>query len=249
MAALSEKDRDRLKKSTHAAGIALAEDISYFRKVLDMPDPNSGELRRLTGSLRRLLIDRDIASIASPRIGRIFFEVNDTSKAVAGLQEGQDGFYVNGGAPTYFGMNAKHFVMARSEVAKNINEEDLGKIIRVDLDGFLSQKILFFQGVWLPRRSVIRYIAYIGSGVHSGKPETKKDKEYAPTIESLRKTFVYTKETIMVDSGPLFKGLPTNGFKFGSDAVDVALMELLATLQLITTSSDVIRLEEIIRTE
>jgi len=61
--------------------------------------------------------------------------------------------------------------------------------VRMQLHGFMSQRVLCFNGYWVTRGEVIKYVANIGSGVHSGTPMTQSDE----TISRIRRSIAYTK--------------------------------------------------------
>jgi hypothetical protein len=67
-----KKTTEELLNVTRGAAMALVEDLPHIREVVNRPDPDKGELRRLSNELRRLLIDNggDLRDVAAPRIGR-----------------------------------------------------------------------------------------------------------------------------------------------------------------------------------
>jgi hypothetical protein len=251
MPLLSPDDRARLITGTRGAALALVEDLDYFNKVLARPNPDRGELRRLSGALRRILIDKDILQIATPRIGRLYFQINDTDCLVPGFGQATDALYLNGAEISYFGMTMSKLVMVHVSMEDAVDKAGNKKIVDVDLDGFLGQKVIFFRGEWFSRRSLLRYVAYSAHGLHSGGPQTKKDKENAPKIERLRMAVSYNEKGVHVDDRHVIHGVPAadRPFPFSKDSVDVVLLELLATLRYLVNSPKVIELVSIITSE
>ena len=49
--------RDELLRVTREAAAAFAQDMEHMREIIKRPIPDSGEIRRVSGTLRRLLID------------------------------------------------------------------------------------------------------------------------------------------------------------------------------------------------
>lgn len=57
---LSPSHKEEMLAATRMAAAALLEDMQYIREVVERSEPSRGELRRLSGTLRRLLIYRDL---------------------------------------------------------------------------------------------------------------------------------------------------------------------------------------------
>jgi hypothetical protein len=71
MAALSAAQKASLLADTYDMAQALLEDLAHFRNVSTKPDMQPSELRVLSVTLRRLLVNSELGKIATPRIGRI----------------------------------------------------------------------------------------------------------------------------------------------------------------------------------
>lgn len=80
MATMSESDRQKFLEDTKGQAVALLEDLAHFREILSRPNPFRGDLRRISATLRRLLIERSITMVAGPRIGRLHFLIDDNKK-------------------------------------------------------------------------------------------------------------------------------------------------------------------------
>ncbi len=93
----------KMRETTREAAAAFIEDMEHFREVLKRTDPIRGELRRLSGALRRLLVERDIAKIATPRIGRIMIAAPD-NKPLLKAGEKAPYLFVGSGGIDAFGM-------------------------------------------------------------------------------------------------------------------------------------------------
>jgi hypothetical protein len=92
---MSATQRQKFLEDTKDQGIALLEDFSHFREILARPNPFRGELRRVSAALRRLLIERSIAMVAGPRIGRFLFLTSDNKHS----NFTRVIVYIQGGAP------------------------------------------------------------------------------------------------------------------------------------------------------
>jgi hypothetical protein len=68
---LSKERRKSLLNTTRDAAIAFVEDMEHIRTLIAQEDISRADLRRLSATLRRLLVEGDISNIAAPRIGKI----------------------------------------------------------------------------------------------------------------------------------------------------------------------------------
>src|SRR5207248_2538610 len=68
---LSPEQRAQMLVRSREAANAFVDDLSEIRRVLAMEGASIADIRRLSVVLRRLLVDRDLAVVAAPRIGRI----------------------------------------------------------------------------------------------------------------------------------------------------------------------------------
>lgn len=125
--------------------------------------------------------------------------------------------------------------------------------VMVRLDGFLTQKVICFEGEWATRADAIKYIANVAHGVHSGEPRE--------AAHALLRKIRYAAHISMGLDPTLNQEIPSLNFNieaFGDtdkpiatnrSAIDFVLLQLLSAASYLTSSPDVIRLEEIIRAE
>ena len=120
------------------------------------------------------------------------------------------------------------------------------KIVSLRHDGFLSQKIVCFQGQWLARADIIKYVAHVGHGVHSGEPkeaahELVRRIRYVATIKLADMPIInFNPQAIQVGEKPI---------QIDRDALDFVLIQLVSAARYLTTSPDVIRLAKKSRSE
>jgi hypothetical protein len=108
---------------------------------------------------------------------------------------------------------------------------------------------LCLNGHWIRRGDVIKHVAHIASGVHSGTPATPEDE----TIFLIRRSAWYSKYegggfSITFDMHAI-NGIAEPVFRYSPDAIDPALFQLLTSLTYLLKSPDVARLEHVIREE
>ncbi len=66
-----------MHKDTEDLARITVEDLSFIRKVLGKVNVDAGDVRRLAVLLRKMLIEKELVAVASPRIGRITLQVPD----------------------------------------------------------------------------------------------------------------------------------------------------------------------------
>ena len=62
---LTEEQKAKMLAGTREAASAFLEDMAYIRQIVAKEVVPRDELRRLSGLLRRFLVDRDLAIIAA----------------------------------------------------------------------------------------------------------------------------------------------------------------------------------------
>lgn len=244
--------RDKAIRDSKESAAAFLEDLAYFRVVLDRVEPSRGELRRLTGSVRRLLIDRDLITVASPRLERQFLvNTNDVNPIIKAMTDVPGTLYFNGGA-TVFGMDARQVKFFKKGSITEPEKGSLDAMITLNLDGFLNQRVLCLNGEFVTRRSAIKYIAYTAAGIHAGDPRTQTDQKAEPILKEIRRRALCTKTGYQIDPTPMLFGTKPDQdhpFMYSPDAIDVVLLELLATLHYLVRSEDTKELEAMVRKE
>ncbi len=123
-----------------------------------------------------------------------------------------------------------------------------GERVEVRLDGFNHQRVIYFQNTWITRADVIKYVANVAHGVHSGRP-----REEAHRLLQLARKAAHieiTSGAVSVSFNPrraLFGEDPE--FKADPKAIDCVLLELLAAATFLTESNSVLALEASIKAE
>ena len=122
--------------------------------------------------------------------------------------------------------------------------------VELSLDSFLSQHVICLLGEWVSRRAVIKFIANIAHGVHSGTPKGDTERDDA-ILAKARSSVNYAQK----DGGFHFSlhldqihGTPPP-LAYDPKSIDPVLFELLSTAYFLATSADVLALENIIRQE
>lgn len=246
---MSPKQRAIMLRKTKEQAAALLDDIQYLRDLSVSRDQSPAELRRVSSVLRRLLIDRDITDVAAPRLGRFMFCAPNNNPFYAAADKIPFSFFGSGGMEV-FGVKFRSAILdLRSPTPRPPDYVDTMRTVELPLDGFLKQRVLCLEGQWVGRRDVIKYIANVASGVHSGTRATPLDE----TIWQIRHVAGYRKKdgSLSVAFNLDALALPDDDmpFRYSPEMIDPVLLEILATVHYLLISKDTKRLEVIIAAE
>jgi hypothetical protein len=234
-------------KSTAAAFI---EDMAYFRELLNRKEIDSSAIRRSSNELRRILIDNggDLEKIAAPRIGRVHLTAPYNNPYYRFGEKHPFAFFASGGV-TLFGATFRGICMRDGRPsAPDMSKHPPDVTEQFTTDGFLSQKVLCLNGIWSTRRSLIKYVAHVSHGVHSGAATDEHEKQ----IERMRRVVTFGSPPdapfITINQDALLDDKEVT-FRYEPKAIDAALMELLAAIHWLCESPKLIELESAIREE
>jgi hypothetical protein len=252
---LSSEQRAKLLTATREAAGAFLEDIQYIRDIANQTTTLSGEIRRLSVLLRRLLIDRDLALIGAPRIGRVLIRAPDNNPIFRHARSNPPVFF-SSGRGRVFGFRGIIYATFSSfnntpldRLQEVVMPKDFDYKARIDLpiDNFIAQRVICFRGNWVSRKEIIKYVANIASGAHSGSPKTK-DEILIAQIRSqiaLRLTDNGIQVALM-EHGPESE---ETTFRYQPNSLDPVLIELLGTISFLAESPRLNDLEAAIRSE
>ena len=241
--------RQQLIDGSREAGVAFVEDLEHIRRILGSDDPDKGDVRRLSGVLRRLLIDAggDLPRIAAPRVGRLTLVAPDNQPVYVATRNRHTGFFGSGGV-SVFGNPFRAALLDDAPPPLVLNGFNPDRRIPLAFEGFVGQKVLYLKGEWVARKDVIKYMAHVASGVHSGVAKEPVER----TIACIRHAMKYdlaSPDTLNVFFNPKVLDTTDLPFRFDPNALDPVLIEVLATAQFLTDSQDVISLETMLRKE
>jgi hypothetical protein len=249
MAALTPEQRDELRAASGHAAAAFLEDIRYFRDILNRDEVSAAEIRRASVTLRRLLTDREIHAIASPRIGRFLIEMPKPRPAHLPVPA----FYLHGGMG-FGGMQiaacgifpGKAF--NDSEAKSEYEEWKPASRESARLDNFLSAFVLPYGGMWLTRAQVILFIANLSSGAHSGTPKEPHERVLAIIRRVAKINHPRTGKPFLAVTPDAVKN-SDSPLLYSANEIDAVLFELMATMHFLVHTPDTSRLETAIRDE
>jgi hypothetical protein len=248
---LSSAQRAKLLTATREAAGAFLEDIQYIRDIANQRTTLSGEIRRLSVLLRRLLVDRDLALIGAPRIGRVLIRAPDNNPIFRHARSKPPVFFSSGGGRVFGwrGVIYAHFAPSNTPLDEVAMPKDFDNEARIDLpiDNFITQRVICFRGNWVSRKEIIKYVANIASGAHSGSPKTKEEILIAQIRSqiSLRLTDNGINVALM-EHGPESEEAI---FRYQPNSLDPVLIELLGTTRFLAESPSLNDLEAAIRSE
>jgi hypothetical protein len=235
---------DRLRLTREAAW-AFVEDMKHIREVLSREIPDRGELRRLSGPLRRLLIDNggDILRVASPRIGRVHLVAPDNAPITRSGQITPFAFFASGGVKA-FGVDFRAAMFEAGQSAREIEGFDPDATINLKFQDFLGQPVMCINGDWVTRLQIVTYIANKASAVHSDSRREGIDK----LISRMRRsadfrilngmpTYSFNLDAYLIDE---------HEFKYSPGSIDPVLLELQAAAHFLASSPSIEDLEKTI---
>lgn len=235
--------RAELISKTRVMAEALLDDLEYIRELVLRSAIGPGEIRRLSATLRRILINRQLGFVAAPRIGRFSLRAINT-KLIKGASEGSSSLVVFGDQVIIFDIEVFQFSVG-VKYSEDMNK--IGAPIFLSLDGFLNQDILCFQGQWIKRGQVLEHIANVAGGVHTNELQSPLDHLINRTRHSLFYRLTDPQPAMTFNFDAQHQAiLPAT---IARDRIDVGLLSVLAAAQHLVESPDVSRLEEVIRAD
>jgi hypothetical protein len=236
---LSDGQKADLCKSTLESSVVLIDDLAHIREILAKPEPTAGDIRRLTAQLRRILIERDLALIAAPRVGRISLQAPDTKPITISNRASPVSFFSAGGADV-FGVQVAAAIIEKGNAARILPGFDPEARVLLKADNFLTQNVVCFQGEWISRGDIIKYIANVAHGVHTGEIK-ESSEQLIRRVRHAWKFEIINGTPTMSSNVAVFSNaeLPAN---VDRRAIDCALLEVLAAASLMVKSPEVIAL-------
>jgi len=221
---------------------SFAEDVAHIRRLLVDLKVERGDIRRLSAILRRYLVEGTLGKIARPRIGKFKLRAPNNDPIYSAITADNTDVFISGGAHL-FGFAFRAMCSAHpSVVFKNFDPD---KDIELKLDRFLTQKVIFWRGVWISRNDVIKYIANVAEGVHSGSIRSETEHH----LSAVRNKWVvgrrddgstglaYRPDDVLWNQGKL---------AFSANAIDCVLVELFAAARFFVDSPSIIELQKAI---
>ncbi len=242
-------------EATREAAVAFLEDVQYLRSMTQRSDLSAAEIRRLSGLLRRLLVDRDLLKISAPRIGRVLLRAPDNNPYYRAERHRPFMFFASGRANVLGGFSG--VILAYDVVSHplapiwsskvTVPEVDINKTVDLKLDGFMSQRVLCYRGKWVHRGAVIKYVANVASGVHSGHP---KDPDEILLAQMRSSTILSRRgDGVHIELFPHGVDTDTTVFSHRPEALDAVLIELLAAASFFIETPSIAALERFIQDE
>lgn len=245
--ALSEDEQREFRAATTVMAHALLDDLEHIQEVILRPRPTQGDMRRLSVQLRRILVEGELRQVASPRIGKVEFLAPDTKPYQKIAWQ-----LFSAGDVELLGIGMGHLKMAYDHPSNWKIGVDAGDVF-LNQESFMRQKIVCYDGNWVTRTNLIKYVAIVLGGAHTKDAST--DEAYA-LIDKVSRRFLYevVKEngedvgrlTIIQDGGPPYH---PDFDKMRRRAVSIPHMQMIATAQYLLKSPDVIRLTKYILAE
>jgi hypothetical protein len=245
---LTSEEKVQLKAETASAARALVEDLADLRAIVAEDDPKPKDIRRFSAQMRRILTEGDLRKVAAPRVGRIEIDAPDL-RLLYRSNEQWPILFASAELVTMHGILTSAIVFDkfdRPDQARDLEALNLDARVLLTPENFLAQRVICYEGKWVTRGDIIKYVAIVAHGVHS------EDASKYPSWQLLRKVRHAVVRTLK-DDMPNFEineaayGLDDPAIYEGPDRWDMALVPLVSTAQLLTASPQVVELEAIIR--
>src|SRR4051812_12857499 len=103
---LSPAEKRGMIAATHEAAWDMLDELNHMRETISKPVPTSGDLRRMSNLLRRLLIDNggDLRKIVPPRLERRLQLLAPHVQSFIKAQERDPCWFASLGASGLFGL-------------------------------------------------------------------------------------------------------------------------------------------------
>ena len=217
------------------------EDLQHIAELCRKPSVSQQEIRRVSASVRRLLVFKEINKSASAFGLRLRFRAPNTRPLVqACAQRGAK--YFQATPISFRGMEMAFLHLAEGTRIPELAAFDPGHRVDWKLDAFLKQPVFFFEGQMAGRGDVIEYIANKAGGAHF---DPRRLGAYQ-LLDHLRGVLSISME----GNGPLVTlhidrvERPSKDFSPRKESIDPVFVELLATCRFISESPTVIDLQE-----
>lgn len=245
---MKPEDAARARVATRAAAASFVEDLGHIRDVLSKPNLERGEVRRMSAILRRFVVDGDLPMIAAPRLGggRLKFMVPDNNAFYRAQERARVNysFFVSGGVGL-FGLECRAALAVPGEFKDfPIDPLTIDSDARVELniDSFLSQRIICVEGRWISRKLAIKHIANYASGVHSRTPDNPEE-ELAARARCYLSFGINDKAVANISVNVQALGGDVIEPDFDPNHIDCVLYEVFCSASFVVNSPSVIALE------
>lgn len=245
MAVLNDQQKEEMRAASRSTAFALSDDLKHIREIISKDQPSQGDIRRLSTLLRRILLDGDMRTVAAPRMGRIMLSAPQLKPYHHANERMPIHLFVGG----TFEFNAASMAnMHFGQMPLKMQQPAPDEVVPLNIEQFLAQRVLCYEGRWLSRAAIIKYIVIAAHAAHSADP--KKDPDYELLHEvrhraAVRLTNGFPSVEFITDFGDT----ATDKLRFDRDRIDLALLLLHSTAKYLINSADVRKLEEMIDTE
>lgn len=242
-----KKSKEQLRADTRDAARVLIEDIAFIRTELDESNPRAGHARRISAILRRLLVNGELNSIASPRVGRLMIRGPWWPVLLEQISGKPFVFLVLVHALIYHCQLS--FLMIAGPEYDRTKFDPTQHQYDMSIDRFLGEPCVFWDKNMFSRKDMIDFTANVGSGVHTGEASRKPVYE---DLQRIRYLFTMHRDegdvvNAMFNPAWINRGAPD--FLRDLPFIDLPALCTLATAYQLSQSPMILELEKMIRAE
>jgi hypothetical protein len=238
--ALTDAEKAAMCAATYEAALVLMDDLEFLRETFRKTDPTTGDVRRISVILRRLLLDNHLQIVAGPRVGRIRIPIPDDAER---LQTADGDFVTMGVAPMFDAHVFREYRVFFDKTGNFIqiaSDEPIdGKLVTID--GLMADRVMRLSGEYATRGDILKFICYHAYGAHFvGKPIPSLN-----LLKAARYPMVWSRD----DDGMLRLSIGNVNRDPPRHRMDLVHAHAFSTGYLLTNAPDVLALETVIHAE
>lgn len=239
-----------LLEATGNAAQVLLDDLAHMRRIISVEQPDAGDLRRASAILRRILVEEDLIRIAAPRIGKILLDCPDF-RPIHRHCEFNSYLFISADEVKTHGVTFSMLAVEASNNASQIQGYIPGQRVTLPVQAFLKQRVVFLKNRWITRAELIKYVANVAHGVHTGKAVSEverliRDLRGMVTVKMVSAPFPVGGMCPLISFNNDFQTTNDAPIQFRPDVIDFPLLNIISTAQTLLCSADVTRLSEAI---
>ncbi len=222
------------------------EDLQHIAELCRKPSVSQQEIRRVSTSVRRLLVFKDINKSASPFGLRLRFRAPNTRPLAQACAQG-GAQYFQAATISFRGVELAALYVAKGTRIPEMATFDPDHRVDWKLAAFLKQPVFLFEGQMANRGDVIEYIANKAGGTHFDlrRPGAYQLLDHIRGVLSIGMRGNAPLVALHIDRVEK----PSKDFSPRKESIDPVFIELLATCRFIAESPTVINLQEQIKAE
>lgn len=251
MTRLKTKSKEELIKDTRASAISFLEDCDHLIRITKKTETSPVDLRHASAILRRWIVEGTLQRVTSPRLGKLNVLAIDNNPVYREARKGKIATFVSGGAQIH-GISIAAILINNGTTPSDLDNYHPDTLEGFSLETFAKQKVIYINETWITRREVIKFVANVAEGVHSGRPKEVSDTLLSELNSTLAVKLIENEQGVMMPQISHSVGQTTDErslLDYEPTKVNGTLIELLATIHFLVSSPDVSQLRANVMSE